>query len=38
LDSSGKQCCLIKTLKAFAVAFSRLSCKISLSSRFIRCS
>ncbi len=36
LDSSGKQCCLIKALKAFCLAFSRLSCKISLSSCFIR--
>ena len=32
MDSSGKQCCLIKALKAFALAFSRLSCSISFSS------
>ena len=31
LDSSGKQCCLIKALKAFALAFSRLSCSVSFS-------
>jgi len=36
LNSSGKQCCLIKALKALCLAFSRLSCKISLSSCFIR--
>ena len=35
LESSGKQCCLIKALKAFSLAFSRLSCSISLSSCFI---
>ena len=45
LDSSGKQCCLIKALKALCLAFSRLSCSvsflicsISLSSCFIRSS
>jgi hypothetical protein len=38
LDSSGKQCCLIKALKAFSLAFSRLICSISLSSCFIRSS
>ena len=31
MDSSGKQCCLIKALKAFALAFSRLSCSVSFS-------
>jgi len=36
LHSGGKQCCLIKTLKALSLAFSRLSCSISLSSCFIR--
>jgi hypothetical protein len=38
LDASGKQCCLIKALKALCLALSRLSCSISLSSYFIRCS
>jgi hypothetical protein len=38
LDSGGKQCCLIKALKALSLAFSRLSCSISLSICFIRCS
>jgi hypothetical protein len=45
LDSDGKQRCLIKALKAFSLAFSRLSCsvsfsicRISLSSCCIRCS
>lgn len=38
LDASGTQCCLIKTVKAFSLAFSLLSCKISLSSCFIRSS
>ena len=37
LDSSGKQCCLIKALKALCLAFSRLSCSVSLSICFIRC-
>lgn len=32
-DSGAKQCCLIKALKAFCLAFSRLSCAISFSSR-----
>ena len=43
LHSGGKQCCLIKALKALSLAFSRLSCSvsflicsISLSSCFIR--
>ena len=31
LHSSGKQCCLIKALKALCLAFSRLSCSVSLS-------
>ena len=31
MKSSGKQCCLIKALKAFALAFSRLSCSVSFS-------
>jgi len=31
LHSGGKQCCLIKALKAFSLAFSRLSCSISFS-------
>ena len=31
LDASGKQCCSIKALKAFALAFSRLSCSVSFS-------
>jgi hypothetical protein len=34
LDSGGKQCCLIKTLKALSLAFSRLSCSVS----FLICS
>jgi len=34
-DASGKQCCPIKALHAFSLAFSPLSCTISLSSRFI---
>jgi hypothetical protein len=38
LDSGGKQCCLIKALKALSLEFSRLSCSISLSISFIRCS
>ncbi len=40
LESSTKQCCLIKAVKAFSLAFSRLSCSISisLSSCLIRCS
>ncbi len=38
LKSSGKQCCLIKALKALCLAFSRLSCSISLFSCFIRSS
>jgi hypothetical protein len=38
LNSGGKQCCLIKTLKALSLAFSRLSCSVSLSICFIRCS
>ena len=38
LDSGGKQCCLIKTLKALSLAFSRLSCSVSLSICFLRCS
>ena len=38
LDSGGKQCCLIKALKALSLAFSRLSCSISLSICFLRCS
>jgi hypothetical protein len=38
LDSGGKQCCLIKALKALSLAFSRLSCSISPSISFIRCS
>ncbi len=33
LESSGKQCCSIKALKALALAFSRLSCWVSLSIR-----
>ena len=37
LHSGGKQCCLIKALKALSLAFSRLSCSISLSICFIRC-
>jgi hypothetical protein len=44
LHSGGKQCCLIKALKAlslafssFSLAFSRLSCSVSLSISFIRC-
>jgi len=31
LDSGGKQRCLIKALKAFSLAFSRLSCSVSVS-------
>jgi hypothetical protein len=31
LDASGKQCCLIKALKALSLAFSRLSCSVSFS-------
>ena len=31
LESSGKQCCSIKALKAFCLAFSRLSCSVSFS-------
>ena len=31
LDSSGKQCCSIKALKALCLAFSRLSCSVSFS-------
>jgi hypothetical protein len=31
LDSGGKQCCLIKALKAFSLAFSRSSCFIRRS-------
>jgi hypothetical protein len=38
LHSGGKQCCLIKALKALSLAFSRLSCSISLSICFLRCS
>jgi hypothetical protein len=38
LHSGGKQCCLIKALKALSLAFSRLSCSVSLSICFIRCS
>jgi len=34
LDSGGKQCCLIKALKALSLAFSRLSCSVS----FLICS
>jgi hypothetical protein len=30
LHSGGKQCCLIKALKALSLAFSRLSCSVSL--------
>jgi hypothetical protein len=30
LESSGKQCCLIKALKALSLAFSRLSCSVSV--------
>jgi hypothetical protein len=44
LHSGGKQCCLIKALKAlslafssFSLAFSRLSCSVSLLISFIRC-
>jgi hypothetical protein len=37
LESSRKQCFLIKAVKAFSLAFSRLSCSISLSSCLIRC-
>jgi hypothetical protein len=35
LDSGGKQCCLIKALKALSLAFSPLSCSISLSICFV---
>jgi len=35
LDSGGKQCCLIKALKALSLAFSRLSCSVSLSICFV---
>ena len=38
LDSGGKQCCLIKALKALSLAFSRLSCSISFSISLVRCS
>jgi hypothetical protein len=31
LDSSGKQCCSIKALKALCLAFSRLSSSVSFS-------
>jgi hypothetical protein len=41
LDSAGKQCCLIKALKASSLAlsfaslaFSRFSCSISLNFKF----
>jgi hypothetical protein len=44
LHSGGKQCCLIKALKALSLAFSclslafsRLSCSVSLLISFIRC-
>ena len=30
LDSGGKQCCLIKALKALSLAFSRLNCSVSV--------
>jgi hypothetical protein len=33
LDSSGKQCCSIKALKALCLAFSRRSCSVSFSIR-----
>ena len=32
MDASGKQCCLIKALKALSLAFSRLNSSISLAS------
>jgi len=35
LDSGGKQCCLIKALKAFCLAFSRLNCSVSVLIRSI---
>ena len=35
MDSGGKQCCLIKALKALSLAFSRLSCSVSLSICFV---
>ena len=35
LDSGGKQRCLIKALKALSLAFSRLSCSVSLSIYFV---
>jgi hypothetical protein len=35
LHSGGKQCCLIKALKALSLAFSRLSCSVSLSICFV---
>jgi hypothetical protein len=38
LDSGGKQCCLIKALKALSLAFSRLSSSISFSISLVRCS
>lgn len=38
LDSGGKQSSLMEALKAFSLAFSSLSCAISLSSCFMRCS
>ena len=31
MDASGKQCCLIKALKALSLGFSRLSCSVSFS-------
>jgi len=33
LESSGKQCCSIKALKALCLAFSRLSSSVSFSIR-----
>ena len=38
LDSGGKQCCLIKALKACCLAFSRFNCSISINFVFMRCS
>jgi hypothetical protein len=35
LDSGGKQCCLIKALKALSLAFSLLSCSVSFSICFV---
>ena len=35
MHSGGKQCCLIKALKALSLAFSRLSCSVSLSICFV---